>query len=301
MKKPQGTGLAYMTLIIVFFCWGSVYVSNRYILNALTPLELACCRFLVAASALGSMLKIRGQKIQIQKGDLPVILLIGFLGYYLSMECTLISVKYAGASLGSLINSLNPVFITVFAAIFLKEKLTGKKVFCLVLALAGAVIVSGGGAAGGDTVQGVVWGIASILAWAGTVMVIRRLSARYDAMLLTFLGIAASLLFHIPTAGISLAMSGKPPVTALVFACILYSGIFGTAIPQFLWSFSLSRLPASTCSMFYPLMPVFSALLGVPLLGEKLGVRFFIGGALIISTVVFSCLGERKGIQPHAD
>ena len=63
MKKPQGTGLAYITLIIVFFCWGSVYVSNRYILYALTPLELACCRFLVAAAALGIMLKVRGQKI----------------------------------------------------------------------------------------------------------------------------------------------------------------------------------------------------------------------------------------------
>ena len=62
MKKARGEGIAYAALVTVFFCWGSVYVSNRYILNALTPLELACCRFLVAAAALWVMLRIRGKK-----------------------------------------------------------------------------------------------------------------------------------------------------------------------------------------------------------------------------------------------
>ena len=38
------------------------------------------------------------------------------------------------------------------------------------------------------------------------------------------------------------------------------------------------------------MMPVFSAILGVTLLGETLGPSFFIGGALIVAAVIISCL-----------
>lgn len=290
VKESRKTGFAYMALIIVFFCWGSVYVANRYILQSLTPTELACCRFLVSAAALGSALLLRKEKIPVEKKDRKKFLFIGFMGYYLSMECTLISVQWAGASLASLINSLNPVFITAFAVFFLKEKLTGKKIFCLALGLLGVLVVSGGASAEPGQLKGIIWGIGSIVAWAWTVMYSRRLSERYDALVITFLGISISLLFHIPTAVAALALNGMPAIHPITVLCILYSGLFGTAVPQFLWNFALSRLPAGTCSMFYPLMPVFSALLGVMLLGESLSGRFFIGGALIVSTVIISCL-----------
>ena len=131
MNKKNGKSIAYICLIIVFFCWGSVYVANRYILQELEAMELACCRFLVSSAALGSVFLVRREKIHVEKKDWKYMAFIGFMGYYLSMECTLLSVSYAGASLASLINSLNPVFITLFAAFFLKEKLTVNKIVCL--------------------------------------------------------------------------------------------------------------------------------------------------------------------------
>jgi len=250
MIGTNDTAKAYLSLLIVFFCWGSVYVANRYVLNALTAPELACCRFLVSSVVLGGILLGQRESLHsVDRKDWPAFLFIGFMGYYLSMECTLLSVQYAGASLGSLINSLNPVFITIFAAIFLKEKLTVRKVLCLVLAIAGVLIVTGG-AEGTGNVPGVLYGLGSILAWVVCVVSIRKLSARYPAVLITFLGITLSLLFHLPTASFEIMRNGLPQVSLLTFLCILYSGVFGTAIPQFLWNYSLSKLPASTCSMF---------------------------------------------------
>lgn len=293
MNKKNGKSIAYICLIIVFFCWGSVYVANRYILQELEAMELACCRFLVSSAALGSVFLVRREKIHVEKKDWKYMAFIGFMGYYLSMECTLLSVSYAGASLASLINSLNPVFITLFAAFFLKEKLTVNKIVCLGIALVGVYIVSSGDVSGGETI-GVVIGLGSILTWAWACMYSRRLSARYSALTITFLGITISLIFHIPTAAITLAQVGMPHMTGKIFLCILYSGLFGTAIPQFLWNFALSKLEASTCSMFYPLMPIFSAILGVALLGEKITIRFLVGGALIVSVVVISCLWQNR-------
>ncbi|MCD8054749.1 MAG: DMT family transporter [Lachnospiraceae bacterium] len=290
MKNKDNTVVAYLCLIVVFFCWGSVYVANRYILQALEPMELACCRFVLSALALGIAIKVQGIHINVQKSDWKYMIFFGFMGYYLSMECTLLSVDYAGASMASLINSLNPVFITAFAVFFLKEALTRRKVFCLILGLIGVVIVSGTDTAGSQFI-GVVYGIVSILTWAWAVMYSRRLSARYNPLVITFLGIAVSLIFHIPTAAVTVAQNGMPEITPMIVVCIFYSALCGTALPQFLWNYSLSKLEASSCSMLYPLMPIFSAILGVALLGEEITTSFLVGGALILSTVVISCLG----------
>lgn len=295
------TGIAYIALLIVFFLWGSVYVANGYILQSLSPIELACCRFAVAAIALGGAVvrlrtsRPRKEKIHVEKKDWKTFLRIGFIGYFFSIECAMLSIQWTGASMASLINSLNPVIISVFAAFFLKEKLTVKKIFCLALGLLGVLVVSGGPSAEPGQLTGVLWGMGSITTWAWAVMYVRRLSDRYDALMITFLVITISLLFHIPTAAIEVAVKGMPVIHPMTVICIFYSGICGTAIPQFLWSFALSKLPASTCSMFYPLMPVFSALLGVMLLGESLSSRFFVGGAMIVSTVIISCLPDKRG------
>ncbi len=292
MNARSKNSTAYLCLILVFFCWGSVYVANRYILQALAPTELAFLRFLLSALALGSVVKIRHIPVRIEKKDWKYMLFIGFMGYYLSMECTLLSVQYTSASMASLINSLNPVFITLFAAFFLKEALTKKKILCLVLGLAGVFIVTSGNAAG-TTTLGVLYGIGSILTWAWTAMYSRRLSKKYPALLITFLGISCSLLFHLPTAAVSLVREGLPSISPFLVLCILYSALCGTAFPQFLWNFALSRLEAGTCSLFYPLMPVFSSVLGILLLGETLTLHFVIGGLVIGSTIVISCLGGR--------
>lgn len=58
------------------------------------------------AAALGGSLMVKKEKIRVERKDWKTFLFIGFMGCYLSMECKLISVQWAGASLTSLINSL---------------------------------------------------------------------------------------------------------------------------------------------------------------------------------------------------
>ena len=69
---------------------------------------------------------------------------------------------------------------------------------------------------------------------------------------------------------------------------ILYLGFCGSGLAQYTWTKCLSMLPASTCSLFYPLQPTFSALLGALLLQESFSPTFFIGLLLISLDVVLS-------------
>lgn len=73
----------------------------------------------------------------------------------------------------------------------------------------------------------------------------------------------------------------------------LVAGV-GTAVAHTCWNKSLQLLSASTCSMFYPLQPLVSAVLGVLLLHEVITWQFVVGAVLICSGIVITFLPSKK-------
>jgi drug/metabolite transporter (DMT)-like permease len=67
-----------------------------------------------------------------------------FLGSYLAMIVWLGGMKYTQVSTASALNQTTNIFIFIFAAIFLKEKITKQKTIGIVLAIVGAVMVTFG-------------------------------------------------------------------------------------------------------------------------------------------------------------
>ena len=76
-----------------------------------------------------------------------------------------LGIKLAGASTAALINSTNPVVITLLAGFILKESLTVIKRVCLFLALLGTFIITQG-ASGSGEIMGILFMIISVsLLW----------------------------------------------------------------------------------------------------------------------------------------
>jgi drug/metabolite transporter (DMT)-like permease len=65
-----------------------------------------------------------------------------FLGGFLGMVVWMAGMKYTTASLASILNQTSTIFITVFAVMFLKEKLTLNRIIGLILAMLGAILVT---------------------------------------------------------------------------------------------------------------------------------------------------------------
>lgn len=65
-----------------------------------------------------------------------------FLGAYIALIAWMAGMKYTLASIAAPLNQLNSIFIFVFAAIFLKEKVTGGRLAAVALASVGAFLVS---------------------------------------------------------------------------------------------------------------------------------------------------------------
>lgn len=282
-KKAHSAGYAY--LFATFFLWGSVYVAGKFGSSQFPPFLLTALRCLIAVPLLLAMARAH-LRVRIDRADRRYFLAVGLLGYYLTFELVQLGVSLTGASTAALVNSFNPVVIMLLAAVFLKERVTPVKLLCLALAMAGTLIVAGG-ASGQAELLGILSTLLATVTWGTAAVCIRRLTAKYPAILVTAYGMAISLLFHIPT-GIYDALRQPPRIEWSGVLTVLYLASAGTALAQFTWAKALSRFPAGTCSLFYPLQAVFSALLGAVVLRETFTSAFFIGLAFVAADVALS-------------
>lgn len=136
---------SYVYLLTTFMLWGSLYVVSQFVLGKIPTFTVAMFRYLIAFIAL-SLISLKSEKEKIEKSDYKYFFIMGFIGYFISVDCQLLGTKIAGGSMASLINSLNPVIISVMAMIILNEKLEMNKIVGIVLSLAGVYMIIGTGA-----------------------------------------------------------------------------------------------------------------------------------------------------------
>jgi drug/metabolite transporter (DMT)-like permease len=299
---PQGKKMAYFYLAFTTSAWGSLYVVSKFVFAAIPPMTVFLIRYLIASAVIvpifrtrrGAAERVATGATTIEKGDRKYILLVGIVGYFLSVASLTMGMKLANASNASIINSMNPIFIIFFAVIFLRERITASKIVATLFAVSGAYIVLGG-AKGGGELAGLVFSIASVIMWALVSVLVRRISQKYDPIAITVYGIAIATVCILPLSALELARSGLAGMfTPARLVCLLYMGVVCTAIPQLFWNKSLSMVEAGTCSLFYPLQPLVSVLLAWAVLGEPIGWRTALGAALIIGGIAANIVGSSR-------
>jgi len=282
---------AFGLLLITFFIWGSVYVGGKLISGEVPSPLLACLRCTFAMIPL-SLMAWKHRDVKIDREDRKWFFLVGFLAHFFNMQMVQLGIALTGASTAALLNAMTPVAVTLLAAVILKEKITPVKCACLALAIAGTAVITSD-ASMGLNAFGVAAVLSGIVAFAAATVLMRRLTVKYPPVLVTAVTMAVSLIFHIPV-GVFTALTQTVTVTPFTVGVLLYLGAVCAGVGQFTWSRCLSMLPASTCSLFYPLQAVFSALLGSVLLHETFTPAFFIGLALVSLDIALNTLETRR-------
>ncbi|MDF2802049.1 MAG: EamA family transporter [Anaerocolumna sp.] len=286
----------YLYVMITMSAWGSTYVVSKFILGSVPPFTLLLLRYMVAAVVLYIIMMKKGIS-KVERQDYKYIIFIGFVGYFIGVGAQFVGTQLSNASMASLINSTNPIFIVLFAIPILKEKVTISKIISIAAAVIGAYIIIGG-IQGGSMLIGIIACIIATATWSLMSVVSKRATEKYNALTVTTYSIMVAILFTFP---ISIyEMATIPDINLLepvVILSALYLGLICTALAFVLWSKSLSMMEAGICSLFYPVQPMVSILLGWLFLKEKMNSSFFIGAMLIIAGVMFSILGGKKEQQ----
>ncbi len=277
-------------LFAAFVLWGSQYVISKIALRTVPPVTLLALRYLVSVPALFIVLRLRHALTPIKKGDWPILFAIGFTGYFASFCLQMLGINRLTGSVSSLLGAMNPIFIPILAALFLHERITPAKIACVALSMAGVVVIVG--VDGTVDASGALLMLASVFLWSTASIIIRRVSGRYDPMQIALIAILCALPL---TGGWSLIELQSAPCSFTLESvlAVLYMGVLGTAVTHSLWNYSLRVMDASFCSMFYPMQPLVSSILGVLFLHEAVTPGFVIGALMICCGIVAAVISAK--------
>lgn len=283
----KNTLLGSLYLILASSIWGGMYVVVKVLVSVIPPLELVWLRYLVAIVALLIIGFLTKQKWRIEKRYFLIIITIGVIGYAISIVTQETGTMLSSAQMGAVITSSTPAFMVLFAWLILKERLTFKKGISVCLATIGVIIIVGIGDLNTSSVLGGISLLIAALTWALMSVLVKRLPSDYSQIVVTTYSTLVALIVLTPFVlprlhAIDISQLTQPTI----WGGLLYLGIISTAVAFLLWNRGLQMLNASSGGLFFFFQPVVGTLLGWLILGEKIGVTFWVGSALILIGVL---------------
>lgn len=263
--------------------WGGMYVVSKVVLEVIPPFALLASRLVLGFLALAAVILFRSANKTITRRQFWQSILVGVVGYGVSLGFQFTGTKLSTASNGSLITSATPVFVLLFAAWLLKEKISTLRILALAVSTLGVVAVIDPRAAeiSPSMFQGNILLFCAGLTWALYSVLVRKTASNGDLLTSS----AVMLLGGVPSAVIfgirEINMQGLGEITIGILGGILFLGIVSTAIAMFLWNYAFAQLPAAPASLTFFAQPAVGTVLGWLFLGEKITPLFLLGGVLI--------------------
>ena len=195
--------------------------------------------------------------------------------------------RYTTVAVATLCYYLCPIFVLIASPFTTGERLTAKKVCCVLAALAGMVLVSGvlnGSVPTRGELRGVALGIGAAILYAGITVIshgIRQTPPTDKTVVQLF------------TAGVVLApyvlLTGTGGTLSLPQTGLLVLvGIVHTGLAYLLYFGSLPELPIQTAAICGYIDPIVAVLLSALLLHEPMTLLTGIGAVLIIGAAIVS-------------
>lgn len=203
-----------------------------------------------------------------------------------------ISLGLTSVANATLLPNLAPVFVTLGAFLLFGERVRPRFLIGLVLALGGAVLLTGAHARLDPTqFRGDVLASLTAVFYAGYLLAVGRLRARVATPLIMVASGAVTAAVLLPMA---LAL-GEPlwPSTTAGWGVLAALALVSHAGGQSLIAFALAHLPAAFSAVALLVQPAGAALLAWLLFGEALGLGQSLGAAVILAGIVIARLGSR--------
>ncbi|WP_419175895.1 DMT family transporter [Desulfosediminicola sp.] len=256
-------------------------------LKGIPVLEILAARALISSAL--SYIDIRRKRISPWGINKPLLIARGVVGT-MALVCVFYAVTTLPLAEATLLQYLYPVFTSLLAFFFLKEKILRSTIVCILLSLTGLlVMVQPGFSLFASSVASVALNpagvAAAILGSLGTgiaYVLVRKLSSTEDPSVIIFYFPFIAL----PVSFLLLGNNFVMPPDAATWALLLLVGVF-TQIAQYCLTMAIKGEKAAKATAYSYAQVIFSALIGwaffmeVPTITTLLGALFIIGGALV--------------------
>lgn len=277
--------------------WASAFIAFKLAFRAYDPMFVLFARMLVACLCfLPLAARFRNQLYR--PGDWKPILLMSAFEPCLYFLCETAALKNTEAAQAGMIVALLPLLVAVGAHFVLKEKVSRRTWAGFGLAVTGAALLSVQSSATEGAPHPALGNFLEFLAMCcatGYTILLKKLSARYSPLFLTASQALIGCLFFLPL----MFLPGQRLPTEFVLLpglAVIYLGAAITLGAYGLYSYGVSKIPASQATAFVNLIPVATVLLARLVLGETFSPGQYLASALVLAGVLLS--QDRREARP---
>jgi drug/metabolite transporter (DMT)-like permease len=271
-------------LVLLGALWGASYMFIRVAVPAMGPFALMGLRVALAASILALYAAILARGMPKFRSRWKEFLVVGTTNSAIPFSLIAAAEIELTASLAAILNSTTALFTAVVATVWIGEALTVKKVFGLVMGLAGVAVLVGWDPIplSGIVLLSVAAMLAASLSYAVGGVYVKRTFAGVPPLAMAIGQHTGATFLLLPLAAVSLPEKAPPLPAAL---CALALTLLSTTVAYLLYFRLIERVgPTKTLTVTF-LIPVFGLLFGVLLLGEPIGVGTLVGSGIILYSV----------------
>jgi drug/metabolite transporter (DMT)-like permease len=288
----------HFALLIVQLAFATAPVAVKIALRELSSPALALLR-VVAATALFLVLhRLLGGERILSRSDYGRLAWYALFGVVLNQLLYITALTRTTATTAQTLVTAGPALTLLVAILLQRETASGGKWLGIGLAAAGALYLVGadfGGAAG----VGNLMILLNVLSFSIYLVISRDILARYSPLtVITWVFVFGTI--GMTPFGLPAAAREVTSISAATWLAVAWIVLVPTVAAYYLNQWALKRVEASVVAVYTYLQPIGTALLAMPLLGERPGLRLIPAAALIFLGVGITASLGRRPVPPPA-
>jgi len=285
LEKRRALGFSACAVASCF--WGCGFFFGKIALAEMSFAHMVLYRFLFAMPMLLPLLLTH--RPGLNRREWGLLLAASFFGVPVQFLIQFYALSITTVSHAALMVGTMPVILAVGAAVFAHERMDLVGWMALAGSTCGAGLIAlgaGSHAKGGATLEGDLLVVVSLLIALSWILINKELMERHSHVVVTAYGLAMGTLMLLVWVPVRYGMPPVAGVSVKAWLALAGSGVLCTATTTLLWNWGMTQVPASQAGVLLNMEPLMGSLLGVLVLGERLGPSAWVGGGLILASAI---------------
>ncbi len=278
-------------MVLVTMVWAGLFPTGKLALRSVPPFTFTAIRMVMGSILLFIFLQRDPLgKVAWTPKLISSFLFLGFTGYLTSLGLSYYGLQYTTATNAALLSAVQPVVIALMAALFLRERLSGRALLGIGLSMLGVgVIVTQGSWSviiqnqynSGDLLI-----LGALISWGIYTIYGRWLMQDVSPLAATTYAYVVGAVFLLLGSALMEWDTWVPTDTTLEsWLAIAYQSTLGT-LAHFWFYSAIATIGPSRAGVFLNLVPVMAIAIAYLFLHEQLTLFHFVGGTIVIGGVL---------------
>ena len=285
ISKPWLAGLLTSTLfLIVCLSWGTTWLGIKIAVESVPPLTAAGLRFLIAFPLFLSFAALRREPLLFPRQSRWYFVFVTLSYFSLPYYLLNYGEMHVSSGLTALLFSCMPVFILIFSALFLREKILPTQMLGIAIGFASLFMIIRSQGLHLDQAEwlGVLAILCAAILHALCYVVTKKHGSAISVITYNTLpiGIAGLMLFIV---GLNVEAPVFKDVTARSWGALLYLGLVASVGGFIVYFILLKRLSPVLLSFVFIIFPVFALLIGAWYEGTPISRDLMLYSAILLA------------------